>query len=282
MASRIIVVGNQSGADAPTLTAALACAAPGDTVVVSPGVYEETVHLGVDVTVMSASPADDEAEEGSSGEVVRATVRGPIVVSANARLENMEVHGMVSVRKGHATLERCEIHHGTDGVRAYAGTTVEVRSCRIHDCAAGGDGVYFMSGAAGVVSDTDVYDCRVHGVHVRGSSVALQGNRIRDCTFGIYYEMSASGSCEGNTVEHARRFGIVVADASSPSVTRNSVRECGLLCLYVSSGGTGFCSQNTFDGSVHILSNCPIQLSGNRISGMADVDPADVGEIAAI
>ncbi|KPI87724.1 hypothetical protein ABL78_3197 [Leptomonas seymouri] len=282
MTSRTIVVGIENGADALTLNAALACAAPGDTILLAPGVYEETVRFNFDVTVTSASPTEEVVEEGSSGVVARATVRGPIVISANVKLENMEVRDMVSVRKGQATLERCEIHRGSDGVRAYSGTTVDVRSCRIHDCTDGGDGVYFMSGASGTVADTDIYDCRVHGVHVQGSSVILQGNRIRDCSFGIYYEKAATGSCENNTVEHARRFGIIITDASSPSVSGNSVRECGILCLYVSSGGKGFCSQNNFDGSVHILANCPIQLSGNQISGTADVDAASVGAVAVL
>ncbi|KAL7695195.1 hypothetical protein NQL31_002975 [Lotmaria passim] len=289
MAPRTILVGNQSGADAPTLIAALACAAPGDTLAVSPGVYEETVHLDRDVTVVFASPpAETKGEEegtGSSGNgdaIVRAMVRGPIVVSANIKLENVEVHGMVSVRKGTATLERCEVHHGSDGIRVYAGASAHLRSCRVHQCTDGGDGVYFMSGASGTVMDTDIFDCRVHGIHVQGSEVTLQGNRIRDCSFGIYYEKAAGGSCEGNTVEHASRFGVLITDASAPAVTGNTVLECGILCLYVSNGGKGFCNRNTFDGSVHILANCPIQLSGNQISGTADVDVAAPGGVTVV
>jgi parallel beta-helix repeat protein len=286
MVPRTIVVGNQSEADAPTLTMALAGAAPGDTLVVAPGIYEETVHVDVDVTIVSAPPLPAAAADGGKGEastdVVRATVRGPVVIAAAtaAKLENVEIHGMVSVRKGRATLERCDVHNGSDGVRAYPDTKVELNGCRVHHCSDGGDGVYFMNGSTGSVTDTDIYECRVHGVHVQGSSVALQGNRIRDCAFGVYYEKAAGGRCEANTVEHAGRFGVLITDGSNPTMTGNTVRECGILCLYVSNGGRGICSQNTFDGSVHILASCPIQLSGNVISGTADVDAAPVGGIA--
>lgn len=282
MTPRTIRVGNQHDADAPTLTEALADAAPGDTILLAAGVYEETVHLTCDVTVTSAATDAAAMEEdasnggGSTSAEGRATIRGPVVVSAAATLSSVEVHGMVSVRKGRAVLEGCEVHHGSDGVRVYAGAAADVRSCRVHHCVDGGDGIYFMRGAAGTVTDTDIYECRVHGVHVQGSSVALQGSRIRDCSFGIYFEKAAEGSCEGNTIEHASRYGVLITDASSPTLTGNTVRECGVLCLHVSNGGKGLCSQNNFDGSVHILANCPIQLSGNQISGAADVDAVAV------
>lgn len=277
MEPRTITVGNQSDADAPTLAAALACAAPGDTLAIAAGVYEETLHLDFDITVTSAPPLEG---EGNSSEFTRAVLRGPVVTSANVRLENVEVQGMVSVRKGRATVAQCDIHHGSDGVRVYTGAAAEIRSCRVHHCSDGGDGVYFMRGSAGAVVDTDVFDCRVHGVHVQGSVVLVHENRVRDCTFGLFYEQAAAGRCEGNTVEHVRKFGIFISDDSIPAVSRNTVRECGVLCLYVARGGGGRCSQNVFDGSVHVLANCPIQLSANQVSGMSDIDAVGAAGVA--
>ncbi|KAK7200223.1 Periplasmic copper-binding protein [Novymonas esmeraldas] len=268
MAPQTIVVGTQTGAHAATLAAALEHAAPGDTITVSAGVYEETVHLSFNVTVVAA-PAAEGAEDP---EAARATVMGAVVISANVTLEGVEVRGMVDVRKAHAVLDRCDIHHGPDGVRVHAGATVTIRSSRVHHCTAGGDGVYFMAGSSGEVSQTDIFECRVNALHIQGSDAVLRENRIHDCAFGVYYERSATGLCEQNTIEHVHKFGLYVTDGSDPVMRGNTVRSCGVLCLYASKGGRGTCSGNTFEGSLHTLADAVVQLSDNQVSGTSDVE----------
>ncbi|KAG5473923.1 hypothetical protein LSCM1_04559 [Leishmania martiniquensis] len=272
MPSQTIAVGPQVGAHAATLMAALEVATPGDKIVVSPGVFEETAHLRFDVTI-SAAPAPEDSNEA---ETVRSTLFGTVVISANVTLEGLEVRGMVDVRKGHAILENCDVHHGSDGVRVHPGATGTVRNSRVHHCIAGGDGVYFMAGSFGEVLQTDIFECRVNALHVQGSEVALRENRIHDCAFGIFYEKKAAGLCEQNTIEHVRKFGLYVTEGSDPVIRGNNVRWCGVLCFFASKGGRSSCVGNTFEGSLHILSDCVVQLAQNQISGSTDIDAAAV------
>ncbi|CAM40133.1 conserved hypothetical protein [Leishmania braziliensis MHOM/BR/75/M2904] len=268
MPSQTIVVGPQTDAHAATLAAALERTTPGDTIVVSAGVFEETVHLLFNVT-LAAAPVPENSEDTRS---VRATIIGTVVVCANVTLDGLEVRGMVDVRKGHAVLERCDVHHGSDGVRVHPGATVTVHSSRVHHCVAGGDGVYFMAGSFGEVSQTDIFECRVNAIHVQGSEAVLRENRIHDCAFGVYYEKKAAGLCEQNTIEHVRKFGLYVTDGSNPVIRGNTVGWCGILCFFASKGGHSSCSGNTFEGSLHVLAECPVQLTGNQVSGTVDID----------
>ncbi|GET90568.1 hypothetical protein, conserved [Leishmania tarentolae] len=270
MPSQTILVGPQVDAHAATLTAGLGQAAPGDTIVVSAGIFEETVHLPFNVTITAASVPEDSEDT----EAVHATVIGTLIISSNVTLNGLEVQGMVDVRKGHAILEMCDVHHGADGVRVHPGATVTVRNCRVHHCIAGGDGVYFMAGSFGEVTQTDIFDCRVNAVHIQCSEAVVRENRIHDCMFGVYYEKKASGLCEQNTIEHARKFGLYVTDSSDPIIRNNTVRCCGVLCFFASKGGRGTCNGNTFEGSLHVLADCPVHLTGNYVSGTEDIDAA--------
>ncbi|KAG5499136.1 hypothetical protein GH5_03842 [Leishmania sp. Ghana 2012 LV757] len=268
MPPQTIVVGPQVGAHAATLTAALELATPGDTIVVSPSVFEETAHLRFNVTI-TAVPVPDDTEDA---EAIRATIVGTVVISANVTLNGLEVRGMVDVRKGHAILESCDVHHGADGVRVHPGATGTVRNSRVHHCIAGGDGVYFMAGSFGEVLQTDIFECRVNALHIQGSEVVLRENRIHDCAFGVFYEKKAGGLCEQNTIEHVSKFGLYVTDGSDPVIRGNNVRWCGILCFFASKSGRGSCIANTFEGSLHALSDCVVQLAENQVSGTADVD----------
>lgn len=268
MPAQTVIVGTQTGAHAETIAAALEHATPGDTIVVSAGVFEETVHLPFNVTVVAA-PVPEGAEDP---EAERATLIGTVIASANVSLRGLEVRGMVDVRKGHTVIERCDIHHGADGVRVHPHATVTVRNTRVHHCVAGGDGIYFMAGASGEVEQTDIFECRVNAFHVQGSNAILRENRIHDCAFGVFYEKSAAGLFEQNTIEHVQRFGLYVTDGSDPVMRGNTVRNCGIQCLFASKGGRGTCSGNTFEGSLHILSDCVVTLSDNQVTGLSDIE----------
>ncbi|CAC9510680.1 Beta-helix domain-containing protein [Leishmania donovani] len=270
MPSQTIVVGPQADAHATTLAAALEHAAPGDTIVACAGVFEETVHLPFNVTI-TAAPVPEDSDDTDAA---HATIIGTVIISANVTLDGLEVRGMTDVRKGHAILEKCDVHHGSDGVRVHPGATATVRNCRVHHCIAGGDGVYFMAGSFGEVAQTDIFECRVNALHIQSSEAVLRENRIRDCTFGVYYERKASGLCEQNTIEHVRKFGLYVTDGSDPVIRDNTVRWCGILCFFASKGGRGTCSGNTFEGSLHVLADCVVHLAENHVSGTADIDVA--------
>ncbi|CCW59756.1 unnamed protein product [Phytomonas sp. EM1] len=275
MTSREYVVGSAEGADFPCLSDALEAAQPDDVFWLQPGTHESTGPITQTVVLIAASarnpppPADPTTEEEE--DVVPATLLAP-TIEGRVTLCHLHIRGRVEVYRGHAMIEECNIYDGPDGVRVGAGAGLTLRNSRVRHCSTGGIGVYFMRGSTGEVENTDVYECRVFGIHVDGAKVVLRNNRIRDSACGIYFRRRASGLIELNSVEYIRNFGICVTENSNPVVRSNRVQHCGVQCLYVSKGSEGVFTENVFEGSVHVLPNCNVKFIENQIMGAADVD----------
>lgn len=268
MSVQFYIVGTGDGAHFATITEALEKVGAGDTISLQTGLYEELIKVSHDITIVAAGPASDEEDP----EDTETTISGGVVTMGNVTLRNIQIRGQVDVRRGHAIIEGCDIHHGNDGVRVGEKCKLTLRDSRVHDCTAGGNGVYFMSESAGEVIDTDIYECRVNGVQASNASVVLRDCRIRDCAFGVYYCRQSSGLIANNTLEHIGKFGIYVVEQSDPIVRSNSVRECGVQCAFVSKGGRGLWTENNFEGSIHILSGSEVKFGENRVSGASDID----------
>lgn len=243
---------------------ALGAASVGDTVALKPGLYEELLKVFKEVTIVALP--DDSMSESET------VITNGVVISANATLKGLQVRGRIDVRKGHAVIEDCDIHHGPDGVRVGESANLSIRRSRVHHCEAGGDGLYFSPGSSGDVNDCDIYECRVNGIHANSASVTVSSNRIRDVVFGMYFRGQSTGAMEKNSVEHVGKFGIYVTEGSDPVVQGNHVRECGMHCAFVSQGGKGIWTENCFDGSMHVRCGCDAKLGSNQISGKLDVD----------
>lgn len=259
------IVGSGEGASFATIGDALRSASCGDVVHVQPGIYEELVRVTTDVTIEAlTAPTEEEGTE--------TIITNGVVIMANATMRQLQIRGQVDIRKGHAVIESCEVHHGADGVRVGPKSKLTMRTTRVHHCSGGGDGVYFMNDSSGQVEDCDIYECRVNGVRVDHAAVVLRGSRIRDCQFGVYYRRNSTGLVEENAIEHAGKIGVYVVEGSDPVVRGNHVRECGVLCALVSQEGKGLWTDNTFDGSIHVTAGADAKLGENRISGFKDVE----------
>ncbi|KEG13750.1 parallel beta-helix repeat-containing protein [Trypanosoma grayi] len=251
-----------------SVTDALNAASVGDVVALKPGLYEELLKVFKEVTLVAVP--DDSVTESE------AVVTNGVVIGANATLQRLQIRGRIDVRKGHAVIEDCDIHHGADGVRVGEGAKLSIRRSRIHHCESGGDGIYFSPGSSGEVEDCDIYECRVNGIHANNASVAVGNSRVRDTIFGVYYRGQSTGAVEKNSIEHVQKFGIYVSEGSDPVVQGNQVRECGIHCGFVSQGGKGIWTENGFEGSMHVQGGCDAKLGPNQISGKLDVDSAPV------
>lgn len=271
--STTFIVGTGDDAHYPTLTEVMEVVSAGDTVKIQPGLYEEALKVTQDITIEAMVPSNEEED-------TETTISNGVIIMGNVTLKNLQIRGTVDIRKGHAILEGCNIHHGSDGIRVNSKCKLSINSSRIHHCYTCGDGIYFMPESFGEVNDTDIYECRVNGVHVSGASVVLRNNRIRDAHFGIYYRQHSTGCIENNSLEHFKNFGIYVVEESDPVVRGNVVRECGIQCMMVSQAGKGLWTDNTFEGSIHVLPSCEAKLGENRVSGRADIESLNVTKVA--
>lgn len=268
-----LIVGTGEDANFPTLTEAMDTASAGDVIKVQPGLYEEAVKIAHDITVEAMTPSSEEED-------TETTITNGVIILGNVTMKNIQIRGSVDIRKGHAIIEKCDIHHGNDGIRVGQKCKLTLKSSRVHHCHSSGDGLYFMPESSGEVEDCDIYECRVNGVHVDGSSVVLRSNRIRDVLYGIYYRRQSTGYVEGNSLEHIKSFGMYVVEESDPVVRGNTVRECGIQCMMVSQAGKGLWTDNTFEGSIHVLPACEAKMGENKISGRADIESILVSKVS--
>ena len=126
---RNIAVG-LSRTDFPTIASALAQASPGDTVIVFPGPYTETIHIPEGVHLIASRTHDVTIDGGLIAENVH-----------RARVEGIHFRGGSGVRilSSEIALLRCEVSRSAEAGIVFRGaSTGIVAACSIHDNAGAG------------------------------------------------------------------------------------------------------------------------------------------------
>ena len=77
-AAETLVVGRGGTGDFPDITEALAYARPGDTVIVTPGIYREILDLRPGVTIAGEDANTCRVEFGPSAPLVHSTAKGAV------------------------------------------------------------------------------------------------------------------------------------------------------------------------------------------------------------
>ena len=179
-----LTVDGAGGGDFRTVSKALLEAADGATIVVRPGTYKE--HFVVDKAVTIVGEADDEGNVPVIWESPK-NADTCIHVNAPATLKNLAVttktsvdHDSLDFGNGRhyeaiyvtadATLENVSAFGWFDNGVRVAGKGVEpvIESCRFFDNQ--GAGIYFSDGAAGSVSDCEIYGNEKEGILVDDES----------------------------------------------------------------------------------------------------------------
>lgn len=265
MDKRVLVVDYKGGSEFTSICDAVKGAVDGDTVLLRVGRYDEKVLLDKAIDLV--------AEQGSDqGDVI---ISGGLVVTANATVKDLSVQQSIDVRSGDPQIFNCDVSQGADGIRVGRDCNPTISKCRIHDAQSGGDGVYFMEGAKGTVTDCDIFACRVNGIHANGADVIVRANRVEACPYGIYFRKGARGLVEQNQLRHIACFGIYVVGRSDPTVVKNSVvgmegtdpvrpNEKTIHAIMISGEGGGNFQDNVVsNASVRILKGCVPTLGVN-------------------
>ena len=192
-------------ADVSTIQAAIGTASPGDTVLVAPGTYHESIDfLGKDITVAS--------EQGAAATIIDAGGLHPVVRFHSHETRAAVLRGF-SLRNGNPALD--DYPDGGGVQILYASPTVEYND----------------------VSDSSA--CDGNGIDVAFSSALVRHNHVHDnhqngCdggTVGGGIEIGGHGHAEvsDNVVENNRTDmaggGIGMNAAGKPIVTRNIIRN---------------------------------------------------------
>jgi hypothetical protein len=185
-----------------TIGSAVRAAVDGGVVLVSPGVYSESVVLDRDITII----IDDD-----NGGVQLSYPDGPalIVRRGAATVRGLHIDGAVVVSAGGLALADCELSLGTLTLTGWG--VADITACRFHQC----------TGTA---------------VHATGDSRL----RMTECLIedvdgvGVALTQSSSGQLKGTTIARVARSGLLLSDAAAALVVDCELaeaRESGLLVV---------------------------------------------------
>ncbi|MFF5075663.1 right-handed parallel beta-helix repeat-containing protein [Actinoplanes sp. NPDC000266] len=242
----------------PSISAALAHAGPGATVVVQPGVYTEQLRLDRDVTLVAEDGRGTVTIDGGSGAAVfaaagTAVLRGLTITGGSPELPAVQVGG------GALTLADCDI----DGRGVVA---VHVPSGRL---SLSGGVVRNPSGAGALVegagdlalSRTTVRDVGTVGVVIAGPGVA-----VADCEFGGMTGAALLSLRDGGGVVR----GCLVNGGDGPAIVAEAESRTRFERVTVRGGNTGA----VLNGGSPVLEGCEFEgLSGHGVEVTGSADP---------
>jgi len=226
-----------------TLRDCLRASVDGDTIQVSPGVYQDALGLDLDrcVNIVGLGPRDQVILEhtGFFGSVVtlkaghggikNITLRpsmkggkgigGVLAMHGEWSIENCDISAtadkvVVFVASGNVTIRKCVIHEGETGFYASGSSCValvednDVRCCY--------DGVYLDDGARVTVRANRIYDMKHDGLHVcaRAGRGFVEENEVWGCAWrDIDHDEKSQTLLRGNKI-------LKVEGLSGPPMTR--------------------------------------------------------------
>ncbi|RKR86730.1 SpoVK/Ycf46/Vps4 family AAA+-type ATPase [Micromonospora pisi] len=255
----------------PTITAALAAAAPGATVIVQPGTYAEQLRMAGNVTVVAEDGPGTVTIDGGDGVAVfvaggSVTLRGLTVRGGGANLPAMQV--------GRGTLHATECTvtgHGIVAVHVPGGR-VEMRDCQVSN--PDGAGFLFERDAAGTVSGTTVRDAGSAGAVIVGGADPV----LRGCTFtdirgtGVLSTRGGRGTVEECDISAVDGPAVAVEEDGAIRVVRSQLHDLPGSGVVVTGGQPTLeeCEIRTVGGHAVVLSGTasPV-LRGCRVHGAA-------------
>jgi hypothetical protein len=206
--------------DQPTIAAAMAAAAPGDTVRLAPGTYAEALELRSGVRVVGG-PSTLDASGLPSGIVAGPSVSGASVSGLAVRgaaEAGVSISGASGVR-----LSRLSVSgSGAQGLFAQGATALSLRDSEIS--ANGAQGVYVISSAL-KLEGCRVLENAFAGVRLDGSTGELEGNLIQrnSGAAGVRASFGSTVRLEGNEIIDSFTDGIQVTAGSSVRVEGGQV-----------------------------------------------------------
>jgi nitrous oxidase accessory protein len=208
-ARRIVVA---PGGEVPTVAAALRLARPGDTVLVTPGVYREP-RLEVTVPVTIIGQGEAILDGGGAHEVL--TLRADGVVVRNLTIRNVGS----SMTEDRAGIRLDRVRGCVIADNHLLGTFFGIYAARSSDCVLSGNLVEGHAAAQTAAGN---------GIHLFSSrGFTVSGNRIRGHRDGIYLEFSGHAAILGNDSRDNFRYGLHFMYSDSCEYRHNAFTRNG-------------------------------------------------------
>jgi parallel beta-helix repeat protein len=233
--------------DHTTITEAIEAAAPGERILVHPGLYEEGIVIDKPLEIIG---------QGNLEEIV-VQARGETTLlfrTTMGRVSNLTLRQAggegdwfgVDVGQGRLELEACDISSDRLAcVAIHGGAEPILRRNRIHDGEQGGVLVY--DAGKGTLEGNDIFANALSGVEIReGADPTLRNNRIHDGERGggIYIHSNGRGTLEDNDIIANAFSGVAILSGAEPTLRRNRIGNNGHAAVYVREGGGGIIEDN--------------------------------------
>ena len=251
-----------------SISAALARAIPGATILVSKGLYKEGLTINRPVQIIGTGRLGDIAIVSEYGSCLTmradyATVRG--MTLRNSQADTAADVPSVDVGAGKLVMEDCDISSASSGCVAIhgPGTDPIIRRCRIHDSAK--HGVYVYDNGRGTIEQCDIWGNRVTGVRIsKGGNPLVTGCNIHNTrSDGIAVCEYGTGTVEHCDIWANGRSGVRIWRGGDPTIKNCSIRDGRGTGVHVSDKGQGTLEQ--CDISANALSGIEVCEDGSPL-----------------
>jgi F-box protein 11 len=217
-----------------TLGEAVAAAADGDVITVTPGIYDESIEVRKAIEIVGDGPIEQI--------ILRSQNRPTITINGNVRLTNLTIQeaaagtSTVVIASGSPEIEDCDISgKAAVCVVVQAGAVPVLRFNRIHD---GKIGVTFAANSRGTIESNDIYAQSEAGVVIADAAEPLlQRNSIHDMEGrGVKVLQGGRGRMRFNEIFKTRRPGVEISSAS-PLLVRNRIHGGNEIGVKVTGAG---------------------------------------------
>jgi parallel beta-helix repeat protein len=232
-----------------TISQAIAVAAPGDKIIVRPGLYEEGIVIDKPLEIIG---------EGERDHIkIRAKGMHTIAFKAAAgRIANLSIMQMggdefccVDISRGMLNLENCDISsQGKNGISIHNSADPRLRRNNIHNNK--GIGVIVTENGQGWLEDNDIFENVGSSVEINeGCNLMLRRNRIHDGkSIGVCFRPNAEGILEENDIFGHEMHQVFIAAASNPTLKLNHIHDGKSIGVYFSPNARGILEENDIFG----------------------------------
>lgn len=247
MFSKEITVSKKFLSKYKTISEAIKQATPGTTIYVEPGVYNESLIIDKEITLIGNGSRDEIVifsanESPLIMQTARATVRGMTIQQGGQPVED-QTRAAVLLSLGSLCLDDCIIKSSVgDGIRIYHRETRPIiQRCLIDRVY--GTGIYISDEADPVIEDCRVVhsgkagiwitakgygtieNCEIYGSTFTNIGIADESNPVvRNCQIyrseqnGIWFKISGYGTIEGCDIHHNAYANVELGDGSDPII----------------------------------------------------------------
>lgn len=231
-----LVVSQTRRAQYSSISAAVAAASPGATILVRAGTYHEAVVIDKDITLMGDKGATIECAENGCLRITaaKANIRN-LTINAEVGFLSRILHyrertAAVMILSGRSVIEDCDVtsNNGAGILVSGSASAPEIKGVQAHDCFL--NGILFTNQSTGLVENSSTHKNRWAGIRAdHGSSPIIRRSRIHwGAMAGILIDLAATATVEECEIFENKFSGVHARGGSSVYLRKTRTLRNGI------------------------------------------------------